>query len=209
MGGLFHTQMSELTVIRVPRFDPNLPPLVLDLSEIYTAYGRKDEVAIVNSHKAPELLSLFNVAYLNASRVLNALQYELTMVEHGIREIKAIILMDRMKGILESQGLANARNPLGSEDIRQAVYERDPEYKRATLLAENLTCYITQITDFRRFFQNAFDSVKKIMGSEALGSYGRQNPNLVASLSGTDNRPTTNNQALQEPPDDDFFGTAR
>jgi hypothetical protein len=201
--------MSELTVIRVPRADPNLPPLVLDLAEIYVALGRKDEVAIVNSHKAPELLSLFNIAYLNASRILNALQYELTLVEHSIREIKAIILMDRMKDILEKSGLANSRNPLGSEDIRQAVYERDPDYKRATTLAENIGCYITQVSDFRRFFQNSFDSVKKIMGSEAMGSYSRQNPNLVASLSGSgSNNQTTNNQALQEPPDD-FFGTAR
>lgn len=198
--------MNELTIIRVPRFDPSLPPLVLDLSEIYVAFGRKDEVAIVNAHKAPELLSLFNVAYLNASRLLNALQYELTLVEHEIRKIKAIILMDKMKDILEKEGLANARNPLGSEDIRQAVYERDPDYDRATRIAENLTCYITQMTDFRKFFQNAFDSVKKIMGSEALGSYGRQNPNLVASLS-QETKPI--NQPLQGSPDDDFFGTAR
>ena len=206
--------MSELTVIRVPRCDPNLPPLVLDMSEIYVALGRKEEVATVNQHKAPELLSLFNVAYLNASRILNALQYELTLVEHSIREIKAIILMDRMKDILEKAGLANSRNPIGSEDIRNAVFERDPEYKRATTLAENLACYITQVSDFRKFFQNSFDSVKKIMGSEAMGSYGRQNPNLVASLSGSNNQaysgPTTNNQALkEEPPEDDFFGTAR
>jgi hypothetical protein len=205
--------MSELTVIRVPRADPSLPPLVLDLSEIYVALGRKDEVATVNSHKAPELLSLFNVAYLNSSRVLNALQYELVLCEHLIREIKAIILMDRMKDILEKAGLANSRNPLGSEDVRQSVYERDPEYKRATTLAENLGCYITQVSDWRKFFQNAFDSVKKIMGSEAMGSYGRQNPNLNVPLSHPNtpafSGPGTNNQALSEPPEDDFFGTAR
>jgi len=199
--------MSELTVIRVPRADPALPPLVLDMAEIYMALGRKDEVAIVNSHKAPELLSLFNIAYLNSSRVLNALQYELGIVEQLIREIKAVILLDRMKDTLEKAGLSNSRNPLGSEDIRQAVYEKDPEYKRATLLAGNLSCYIQQVSDLRKFFQNSFDSVKKIMGSEALGSYGRQNPNLVVPLSGVNT--TNNHQALQEPAEDDFFGTAR
>lgn len=204
--------MNEIPVLRVPRADPALPPLVLDLTEIYLALGRKEEVATVNNHKAPELLSLFNVAYLNASRVLNALQYELVVCEHLIRETKAIILLDRMKGILEKSGLANSRNPLGSEDIRQAVYEMDPEYKRATTLAENLGCYITQVTDWRKCFQNAFDSVKKIMGSETM-SYSRQNPNLIASLSQNTpaySGPGTNNRDPQGSPDvDDFFGTAR
>jgi hypothetical protein len=199
--------MSELTIIRIPRYDPNLPPLTIDMSEIYFALSRKDEVASVTSHKAPELLTLFNVAYLNASRILNTLQYELTATEHTIREIKAIILLDKMKSLLESYGVGNSRNPLGSEDIRQAVYERDPEYKRATTLAENLSCYITQISDFRKFFQNSFDSVKKIMGSEAMGSYARQNPNLLSSLSGVPQLKAPGQSP--EVDDEDFFGKAR
>lgn len=200
--------MSELTVLRVPRADPNLPPLVLDLADIYTALGRKDEVAVVNSHKAPELLSTFNIAYLNASRVINVLEYELLQVEALMEQVKSIILLDRMKDILAASGLANPRNPLGSEDIRNAVYVKDPEYSRAKQLAGNLACYIKQISDFRKFFQNSYDSVKKIMGSEPSSAYGRQNPNLVVPLS-DNSRPTTNNQALSEPADDDFFGTAR
>ena len=196
--------MNELSVIRVPRADPSLPPLVLDLADIYMAMGRKEEVAIVNSHKAPELLSMFNVAYLNASRLINALEYEYQLAEQKVRQIKSIILLDRMKDFLESKGLANARSPLGSEDIRQAVYEQDPEYSRASTVAMNLQCRITQIQDFRKCFQNCYESVKKIMGSDAMGSFSRQNPNLIVPLSGT------NNQAPQEPlpPDDDFFGTA-
>jgi len=204
--------MNDLTVIRVPRADPNLPPLVLDMSEIYVALGRKEEVAVVNSHKAPELLSTFNIAFLNCSRLINALEYELGVAEQRIREIKAVILIDRMKDLLEEAGLSNPRNPLGSEDIRQAMYERDPEYKRAFQLADNIKCYIKNLVDMRKFFQNSYDSVKKIMGTDMQSAHARQNPYLAVSLSsGGNNQPpaTTNNQAQALADDDDFFGTAR
>lgn len=200
--------MSELTVIRVPRVDPALPPLVLELGEIYVVLGRGEEVKTVNTHKAPELLALFNKGYLDVSRIINALEYELLQAEDALQSIKSIILLDRMKGILEAKGLATKSSPLGSEDVRNAVYKQDPEYNRAHQLVDNLGCYVKRFSDIRKYFQNSYDSVKKIIGTDGMGSQPRQNPHLNVPSS-YDTRPTTNNQALSEPPEDDFFGTAR
>jgi hypothetical protein len=189
--------MKELSYLKIPCVETFIE---IDLTDLIIAEGRIQEVATTNQHKGAELLATFNIAYLNASRFISALEYASEKAEQKVRQIKAIILMDRMKDILAAKGLTNPRTPLGSEDIRTAVYETDPEYVTATEMAFNLKCYLTQFQDKRKAFQMAYDGTKKVMGTGDNNSFTRPNPHLITQLNG---------DSFHKASEDDFFGNAK
>lgn len=200
--------MNDMNVIRVPRALDGLDPLSLDMTEIRQADARRQEVAMVNALRAPELLTLFNSAWLVTARYINYLEYELDVATRRLAEIKAIIILDKVPVILAEKGLANARSPLGSEDVRQAILDRDPDYKRVQEYLSNVRCYLGLLEAYQTSFMNAYNSVKKILGTDT--SSWRPNPNLPQPIS-----PSTPLLTVGDPvvdpmkvtcSDDDFFG---
>lgn len=196
--------MDGLTTLTIPRALKDVGPLVLDMTSIYGAAARVHEVSIVNNGKAPELLALFNVAYLNVARCIAVVEYEREVAEKRLGEIRAVLLLDKMPELLRKKGLTTDRNPLGSVDMREAVINQDPEYQDMAMLAINLKCHLTLLKEFKSGFEMAYNGVKKVMG-DSIGSQNRANPYLVAPA------PASNpdNRSEAETDFNDFFGTPR
>lgn len=186
----------ETQIISIPRVDSS-NPLVLDTTQIAYAQERLPEVAYSNQARAPELMALFNMAYLNTTRCLAKLEYELMQAKSRANNVRAILLLDRLPAMLQAKGLASPRSPMGSEDIRQAFLDSDPEYATALELVYNTQCYIAAFEGQKRAFENAYNAVKKMLGQDT--SMQRQNPNL----------PTTYNPSPTVAPNESYWGTQR
>ena len=79
------TPMNE-TLFLVPRGNPGLTPLQLNMQTIIDAEHRVGEVAIMTPEKAPEMLATFNRAYLDLTRMLSYLELEAnSAARHGLR----------------------------------------------------------------------------------------------------------------------------
>lgn len=198
--------MESANSIRVPRGLAGLDPLVLDMDEIRKAEIRLPEVALTNALRAPELLATFNSSYLVAARYANQLEYELGAAQRRLSEARAIFLIDKLPGLLAEKGLATARSPLGSEDIRQAFLDRDPEYKQIQEVIATIETYKTMMDIYKRGFENAYNSVKKLIGNAPSPNF-LSNPNLIVEPTTVASKPAFSPSAASEW--DNFFGEAK
>lgn len=147
---------AELVVQIVPK--PDSPSeMTLNLNKILRAEARADEIAIVTPQRAPELLSVFNRGYLDATNLFAKVKLEQARAEDDVAKIKADILLERAVTIIKAKGLTS------SADIRQAIVDSDPEYQTAK---DRLACLDATVEYFKgkmKFLENAYTSVKKIM----------------------------------------------
>lgn len=170
--------MGNKKELACPRGTKGLPPLVFDMSSIYDVEARISEVAFVTPHKAPELLARFNEAFLELTRLITATEYEQIQAKKNANRIRSIILLDKAPQILKEKGLATAKSPAGSEDLRNAVLDSDDEYQSALDRADQITAVIKLLQGKLKAFEMAYSSVKKIIGENA---YNMSNPRLKAT----------------------------
>ena len=206
--------MNEMNVIRVPRALDGLDPLTLDMTDLRQAEGRLGEVAFTNAARAPELLTAFNQAWLSTSRYLNLLEYEQDIADRRLAEIRAIVIIDKLPALLAEKGLATARSPLGSEDIRQAFLDRDPDYKRMQELIVVLRSYVSLLGTLKKAFENGLralvminkidNSVKKLLGNDPTSGF-RPNPNLPQTPPSSPGLPSDDFKVTSDI-SSDFFG---
>jgi hypothetical protein len=196
--------MNEMNTLRVPRALDGLDPLTLNMADLRQAEGRLGEVAFTNAARAPELLATFNKAWLDASRYLNLLEYEQDIADRRVAEIRAIVIIDKLPALLAEKGLATSRSPLGSEDIRQAFLDRDPDYKRMQELIVILRSYVSLLATLKKAFENGYNSVKKLLGNDPTSGY-RPNPNLPQSPPSSPGLPSDDFKVTSDI-SSDFFG---
>jgi len=115
-------------ILTVPRAQPGLEPMRLDLTELQLAESRTKELAYVNKETAQELMYMFNHAYAKVHEMLVSVRYEFEQAQTYAARRKAIVLLDIAPNILKEKGLLSSRSPAGSEDLRQSVLDIDAEY---------------------------------------------------------------------------------
>lgn len=173
--------MMDLTTLTIPSGTPGLSSKTLDLSRIYNAESRNQEIAFVTSQKAPELMALFNGAYFDLIKSIAMVELELNTAKTHVNRVRARILLDEVKDVLKAKGLTRETNPLGSEDIRRAVLEVNEEY----ISALDKTNFLATISEFLRGklkgMDNAYTAVKKIMADSSNSFHQPE------SLSASDN----------------------
>ncbi len=76
------------TTLQLPSATKDLPDRVLNLGEILIAEGRQREVAMVTPMKAPELLYLFNHAWLETDKIVKGLAADLVKAEAQVEKRK-------------------------------------------------------------------------------------------------------------------------
>jgi hypothetical protein len=146
-----------------------------DISVILTAEARIPEIASVTPTKAPELLSVFNVAYLEAARLATFLEAEVLQSKRNADKIRSVVILDRAPAILEAKGLTSSKNRAGSEDLRKSVLDGDTEYQDALEKTGQIECIHELIKTKTKGLEMAYSSVKKVLGENA---YNFRNPNL-------------------------------
>lgn len=162
-----------MTTILVPRALSGLSPIALNLGELDTAERRIAEVATVTPLKAPELLATFNMAFLEASRYIALLEQEYVQAKRQADRIRSVVLLDKVPQILAAKGLASAKSPAGSEDLRKAVLDGDEEYGQALDRVNVIECYVELLKGKQKGLEMAYTSVKKMLG-ESTFNYGNR-----------------------------------
>lgn len=144
----------------------------IPLGYILNAEVRQAEVAIVTPHKAPELLTIFNEAWRNVHDLVTELTNEHNQAQKVADKRKAVILLEVVPKVLKEKDLST------SADIRQAIIDTDSAYEKASERADYIDCVVEYLKGKLKSFENAYNSVKKIMSDDSFNMQGRQNPNL-------------------------------
>lgn len=170
------------TELLVPQGLKDIAPLPLPMSKVYQAEARVMDIATCNEHKAPELMAIFNDAFLHLSDLLAEVEMALRQTEKAAAAIRSVIILDRVPGLLAKKGVASSRNPGGSEDQRQAVLDGDVEYQTALDAVQQVKCIRALLQDKRDGIRDAYSSAKKILG-DSQGSTQRGMVNRDPRLS--------------------------
>lgn len=152
--------MDNSPEIRRPGEDMIIPvapgrrPLTLDLKPIQKAISRLQEIRLVSPTRSGELLHLFNQGCLDCRDHIRLLNTEKHFVEQFAKKMQYQAIFDRLPSILKEKGLANARSPVGSEDIRTMFLSTDAEYQSALDLKVNIEAAI-------EFFDARHEALKR------------------------------------------------
>lgn len=165
-----------------------------------------EEIKTANHSKATELMVMYNQAYLASTQIANKLEFEYQVAMNRMEETKSIILLDEMQDTLKKKGLWNAKNPLGSQDIREAVYNNDQRIIKLKELIQAIASVLKMVEGFRKSFEMGYNSAKKVLGDSTFYQ-NKPNPNLSTPYTTTlDRNPSTQ---VTEDNLDDFFGDPR
>lgn len=113
----------ELRTINLPRGRAGLPPLQIDMTEVYRGETRLSEVAAANDATALELTSYFNEVCNLTSKYLAWIEYEIVEAKKEFDRAKAVVVLDQMPE--EAKKLKDA-GIKSNEDFREALITRDP-----------------------------------------------------------------------------------
>jgi hypothetical protein len=167
--------LIEGTTLKLPSATEDLPDQVFDLAEILTAEARQNEIAIITPVKAPELLHLFNYAWLETSKVAKKLAAQIVKAKQATEKRRATILLYEVDDFLKSKGLDSTK------DTRDAFIVLDPKYQALQDRVDQLTAAREWLVDKVKSFEHSYSSVKKIMGEDAYNMSYNKNPNLSGS----------------------------
>lgn len=197
------------TVLTVPAGNLLDPDIKIDLAAIQVSEVRQDEVARVTAVKAPELLAEFNRSWRGIMDIVSLLEKEKNRATKEADKRKGVLLLEVIPERLKSLGIAS------SADNRQAVIDTDDEYGILTDRLDQIKAAIMFIKGKLTSFENAFTSVKKIMGESTYNhsqhiSGDTSSPGGKSYLRAGDKSPSA--PATQPKPEVQLtngFGTAR
>lgn len=164
------SDLSTSPTILCPRGVSGLDPLRLDMSSISEAENRHHEMGFVTPQKAPELLTLFNRAWLRAMEYYVAVKLELAEAQNELNKVTAVIILDKAPDLLTARGFKTS-----SKDLRDAVCALDDDFTKATAKVCTIEALVELLKIKAEFLENAYTGTKKILGE---GVYDRRNTNL-------------------------------
>lgn len=184
------TENSEDQIVYAPAGKPGGQDTPINLSAWARQEARLEEVASVTPQKAPELLAAFNRAALDLDRLANTIELEYQFAVRESEKIRASILLDKVPKILAQKGLVRASNPLGSDDLRQAILSQDPQLEVACDTADMLKAMGKMLRGKYDAFERAFRSVRTMVGEQNFNFSSQLAPRELSSGSRSDT-PTT------------------
>ena len=141
----------------VPSSRKDLGVHTFSLTNIREAESRIHEIAVVNRTKAPELLACFNVAFLNLSNYTATLKAEQILAKRRLREVSAMVILDRAPQILLDRGLPQ------SKDLREAVMMKDLEYLSALDQTNMIEATLEFLEGKKEAITMAYTAVKRLL----------------------------------------------
>jgi hypothetical protein len=167
------SDQSDDIIIYAPAGSPTSQETGINMSLWARLEARIDEVATVTPGKAPELLSTFNRAALDLDRLGNELELEYQVAQREAERIRGEILLDRVPKILAERGLSTAKNPMGSEDMRQAVLSQEKDYQAQLETVDKLKALVKMARGKYDAFERAFRSVRTLVGEQNFNFSGK------------------------------------
>lgn len=145
---------SKLNILRVPDGESGLE-ISIDVSEIFNALERVKEIPRATAMTAPELMSTFTHAMVQATRLITIIEQEKIKADSSYRTEKSIALLDRVDGILA------AKNQKSTADMRDAVLQADPQVRKFYDRAKQLEVLSSMFHSTYQDLREALYSVKK------------------------------------------------
>ena len=154
-----------------PSGTPGGQASIINLKEIANIESRIQDVRIANPGNAAELLSCFNIAWLDLAKQIVFLRKEKNDALRHADRVRARIILDEVPNELKKKGLLSTRSPAGSEDLRQAVLALDPVHQDALERVDAITAVIELLQCKATAFDMAYTSVKKILSGDTQGNF--------------------------------------
>jgi hypothetical protein len=107
----------------VPRGTPDLKPMLLDMTDIYRAEDRLEEVKVVNPLTAPELRAFFNQTSNTATKYIAWIKYEILQANKNYKLAKAEVILDKSIELFKKYKETGMKY---NEDFREAIIAKDP-----------------------------------------------------------------------------------
>lgn len=167
----------------------------LDISFVYQAEDRIDEVQFVTPHKAPELLAFFNRVWLRLGEILSRLEGMLNTAKTKQDLVKAEILLDKCDAIFKEKGLKP------SVDLRASVVSMSEDYQKVSNEVDSLKAAIALLEGKHKGIEMAYLSVRKIVGESA---YNMRNSSGHSRDS--ESKPVGSVRREYGAPSDDYYG---
>ena len=159
-------ETSDLTIY-APAGVPGGAETAINMSHWGRLEARIQEIAHVTPTKAPEMLATFNRAALDLDQLSGQLELEYQSAMREVDRLKGEILLDRVPRILAEKGLATAKNPMGSEDMRQAVLSQEKDYQAQLERVDQLKALLKMVRGKFDAFERAFRSVRTLVGEQS------------------------------------------
>ncbi len=175
--------METQTSIIIPRGNPGLEPAVLNLGHVVEAEARIHEIAFLTPSKAPELLALFNNAYLDLMKMLAFLGMELAAAKRHVSLRRSEVLLDISDEMLKKKNLTS------SQDLRAACVDADTEYQRLLERQQTIRAYEELLHGRAKSLEMAYTSTKKVLGERTPMSWS---PKTEPTTPVEDQQPGTN-----------------
>ncbi len=166
------------TELTVPSGVDETKDITIDLAAILVSEIRQGEVAFVTPMKAPELLAEFSKSWRDLHQVVVQLGHEKLQADKAAARRRAVIVLEIAPAKLK---LLDIRD---SVDTREAVILTDPDFERLQERADKLAAAVEFLKGKLKAFENAFTSVKKVMGEDAynMQNHNAGNPNAKGDV---------------------------
>jgi len=145
------------------------------MTEITSAEGRFDEIATVNTHKAPELMSCFVRGYAWCVEHATNLTAEAVKAETAANFRKAEIILEEVPRILLEKGISGKSNA----DYRDAIIAMDKQHIILKEQFHHIEMYRDMFKGKMKTIELAYMAVRKVFGS----SFDFSNRNLGSNHS--------------------------
>lgn len=155
------------TELVCPRGKDGDTAMVIDLKALLASETRQEEVAFVTPQKAPELLAEFNRSWRDIHKLVIQLSSELLQAQKAVQRRKAILLLEEVPKVLKSKGLTT------NDANRDAIITLDDQFDRLQDKADQIKAVVEYLKGKLKTFENAYSSVKKIMGEDAYSMLAR------------------------------------
>lgn len=149
--------------LQFPAGDGVSKDVVLDLRELFAAKARLVELQAVTRLKAGELLHTFIRAWSDTAKLHKVAERHLTRAKRRVKEVRAVVVLDRGPEELKKRGLATTRSPGGSEDLRDSVVSCDHDYQAACERLEQIQAAAALLEIEAETFKMAYFSVNKLV----------------------------------------------
>lgn len=163
-------------VLEIPRGGPNSSPISLEMSPIYEAESRLEEIRMVSPETAPELIGFFNVACNTTTKYLAWVEYEILQAEKHFDLAKATVILDKSPDFfikLKESGIKP------NEDMRNALIARDEECQEYLDKLNQLKAVRALLDSKAKSFVRAHNAAKVIFERK---SFVAASPNLGTSF---------------------------
>jgi hypothetical protein len=153
--------VTDLAIFTVPGGALEELPIQINVTAIVEKEQRLDDVARVNSHTAPELLTTFNRCWLDLDKLCVALADAKNKAKQAIDQIECQLILECTDEALKLAGHTKA-----SADLRKAWVGANSKLNQAKSRLIEISTVLDYMRGKQQAFKNGYESVKKLINPQ-------------------------------------------